>query len=135
MKYSKTFFCEQLRKALYEKRLTQKDLAEKIGVNRPVVNRWITGNSNPSFNSLKKIAAALELPLNYFSEDYNINTELYNESNNTEKDFSKIVLLEEKIKRLEAEIMLTRKDNELLKKEIEILNDKFKFLGKALGKK
>lgn len=133
MKYSKTFFCEQLRKALYEKRLTQKDLAEKIGVNRPVVNRWMTGNSNPSFNSLKKIASALELPLNYFSEDYNINTEIYNE-NNTEKDISKIVLLEEKIKRLEAEIMLTRKDNELLKKEIEILKEKFKFLEKELGK-
>ncbi|MBQ3834699.1 MAG: helix-turn-helix transcriptional regulator [Elusimicrobia bacterium] len=113
MKSSKTFFCEQLRKALYEKRLTQKALAEKIGVNRPVVNRWMTGSSKPSFDSLKKISSALNLPLNYFGEE-KIYTNTKENIQTKFVDIKDFELLKEKVKNLELEIELIKAKNSKL---------------------
>lgn len=42
------------------KKLTQKQLAERLGVERTTVSMWETGNSSPSLEILKKIAQVLE---------------------------------------------------------------------------
>ncbi len=49
----------QLIKARQEKHLTQKELAEKVGTKQASIARLESGNYNPTFNFLQKIAAAL----------------------------------------------------------------------------
>lgn len=50
----------QLIKARQEKHLTQKELAEKVGTKQASIARLESGNYNPTFNFLQKIAAALD---------------------------------------------------------------------------
>ena len=53
----------QLARVLIEKRLakkmTQKQLAAKVGTKQSAISRLESGNSNPSFEFLQKIAIAL----------------------------------------------------------------------------
>lgn len=63
------YFVEQLRKVLYERELTQEQLGSLIGTNQRVISRWLTGGRNPSLTSIRKIAAALDLPINFFVEN------------------------------------------------------------------
>jgi transcriptional regulator with XRE-family HTH domain len=69
MARKKNFFVEQLKKIMYEKELNQQEVAELIGSNQRVISRWLTGNRNPSLSSIKKIASALDLPINFFIEN------------------------------------------------------------------
>ena len=63
------FFASQLEKAMFEKKLTQDELGKLIGSNQQMVSRWLHGVRNPSLTSIKKIAAALDLPINFFVEN------------------------------------------------------------------
>lgn len=63
------YFVEQLRKVLYERELTQEQLGSLIGTNQRVISRWLTGGRNPSLTSIRKIASALDLPINFFVEN------------------------------------------------------------------
>ena len=63
------FFSEQLKKAMFEKKLTQDKLAKLIGSNQQVVSRWLHGVRNPSLTSIRKIASVLDLPINFFVEN------------------------------------------------------------------
>lgn len=49
--------------ARVHKRVTQKDLARKIGTKQSVISRLETGRGNPSVAFLKKLAAALNTRL------------------------------------------------------------------------
>lgn len=49
--------------ARLKKGLTQEDLAEKIGTKQSVISRLESGNANPSFAFLKRIAQALNFQL------------------------------------------------------------------------
>lgn len=52
------------------KKLTQKQLAERLGVERTTVSMWETGNSSPSLEILKKIAQVLDCSIdNLVKED------------------------------------------------------------------
>ncbi len=44
--------------------LTQKELAEKIGTKQSAVSRLESGNYNPSFSFLRKVAYALDSDIN-----------------------------------------------------------------------
>ncbi|OGK19574.1 transcriptional regulator [Candidatus Roizmanbacteria bacterium RIFCSPHIGHO2_02_FULL_40_13b] len=46
-----------------KKKITQKNLAEKIGTKQSVISRLESGNANPSLNFLKKFAQALDTTL------------------------------------------------------------------------
>ena len=46
-------------RARIEKRLTQKELAQKIGTKQSVISRLESGRANPSVAFLKKLAQAL----------------------------------------------------------------------------
>ncbi|MEK7521640.1 MAG: helix-turn-helix transcriptional regulator [Patescibacteria group bacterium] len=46
-------------RARIEKRLTQKELAQKIGTKQSVISRLESGRANPSLSFLKKLAQAL----------------------------------------------------------------------------
>lgn len=44
-------------------RLTQKTLAQMVGMNRSYLNELVAGKANPSLDKLVKIADALEVPI------------------------------------------------------------------------
>lgn len=46
-----------------EKKMSQKELAKKIGTGQSAISRLESGNSNPSLRFLQKIASALETRL------------------------------------------------------------------------
>ena len=46
-----------------KKKLTQKDLARKMGTKQSVISRLESGNANPSFGFLKRLAKALNSDL------------------------------------------------------------------------
>ena len=53
----------QLIKARLDNNMTQKQLAEKIGTKQSNIARLESGNSNPAFHFLQKVAAALNKQL------------------------------------------------------------------------
>ena len=55
----------QIIKARTEKKMTQKQLAEKIGTRQSNIARLESGNGNPSFRFLQKIAGALDKKLSF----------------------------------------------------------------------
>lgn len=46
-----------------EKSITLNDLAEKIGVSQPSISGIATGRQKPSFDTLEKLATALNVPV------------------------------------------------------------------------
>ena len=51
----------RIKDLLKERNMTQKDLAQRIGVSAVTLNRYLTGN--PSVSSLEKIAGALDVDI------------------------------------------------------------------------
>lgn len=122
MKRKGNFFAEQLRKILFEKKLTQEELGNLIGVKRPMISQWVTGARNPSLSSIKRIAEALKVPVKYFVDDENIKKEIKSYENN---DVVKLMMslitehnkaVEEKMKRFELELNLIKKELSKIKK-------------------
>ncbi|OGJ38661.1 MAG: hypothetical protein A2182_00020 [Candidatus Pacebacteria bacterium RIFOXYA1_FULL_38_18] len=54
--------CQMIDKRL-EKKMTQKDLADKIGTKQSAISRLESGDANPSFKFLKKVAKAFDAKL------------------------------------------------------------------------
>ena len=54
-------FISELRK---EKKLTQKDLAEQLGVTDKAVSKWERGLSCPDISLLSKLSQALDITIN-----------------------------------------------------------------------
>lgn len=48
------------------KKMSQKNLAEKLGVTEVTVSRWLGGERDPSIETLNKIAEALGTTTSYF---------------------------------------------------------------------
>jgi DNA-binding XRE family transcriptional regulator len=46
-----------------ERRLTQEELAEKVGLHYTTISRIETGHSNPPVQTINKIAKALKVPM------------------------------------------------------------------------
>jgi len=57
-------------RARIEKRLTQKELAEKIGTKQSVISRLESGRANPSIAFLRKLAQALNSHLEIRFTDF-----------------------------------------------------------------
>ena len=76
MKNKQTFFCKRLKNIMLEQGLTQQRLADKIGVGQQLISFWVTGKQKPTVTSLKKIAEALNVPLNYFFENSDNNNDV-----------------------------------------------------------
>jgi DNA-binding Xre family transcriptional regulator len=49
----------RLRRLMYRKGITQEILSERTGIARPILSRYLTGKSCPSFYKVDKIAKAL----------------------------------------------------------------------------
>ena len=49
--------CENLNRLLYQKQLTQKELAERMGVSASTVNDWVKGKKIPRMDKVDKLCA------------------------------------------------------------------------------
>ena len=114
----KSFFATQLEKAMFEKKITQKRLSEIIGNSQARISGWLHGVRNPSLTSIKKIASALDLPINFFVENSGNtqtgNNNIIGNSNNFNANMKDI-----KIQLQDHEIRLLKLENELLRKELK----------------
>ena len=54
---------ELIKKALEEKKMTQKELAEKLYVTPQAVSKWLTGESRPSQDNVERIYEILGIDL------------------------------------------------------------------------
>ena len=48
------------------KKMSQKDLAERLGVTEVTVSRWLNGERDPSIETLNRIAEALDTTTSHF---------------------------------------------------------------------
>ena len=60
---------QKIKKIRKERKVSQHDLAEKVGINPNHLSRLETGKYNPSVSVLKKIAESLEVPVEYLMND------------------------------------------------------------------
>ncbi|MCL2327758.1 MAG: helix-turn-helix domain-containing protein [Bacteroidetes bacterium] len=60
----KPSLAEVLQLRMYEMRLTQKSLAELLGISAPRVSDYLTGKSQPTFNIAKKMHHNLSIDAN-----------------------------------------------------------------------
>lgn len=58
-------FGKRLREFRKEKKLTQKELAEQIGIKQNSYSDWETGKNEPSLENLVKLADLFEVPLDW----------------------------------------------------------------------
>lgn len=60
---------EKIKRIRKEKKLTQRELGIKLGgVSQQQIGQWENGQSNPKYETLKKIANALEVPISFLTE-------------------------------------------------------------------
>ena len=117
MKKEKNFFAKQLKNIMFEKNLTQKELASLAKTKQERISEWINGVRNPSLSSIENLARALNVDVNYFIESVNSI-----ENKNRKDDIVSIIKL---IKKLEKDFVVSNKKIEteisFLKKEIELI--------------
>ncbi len=118
MKKEISFFGSQLKKIMFEKSFTQQKLADELGIAQEMISRWINGVRNPSFNSIKKIAAVLDVPADCFIEKP-ITTAENNTANKNNID-----LMDKK----DIKLLLHEKDIEILQLKNKILSMENEFL-------
>lgn len=58
-------FSERLKTLRKEKKLTQKELAEQIGIKQNSYSDWETGKNEPSLENLIKLADLLEVSIDW----------------------------------------------------------------------
>jgi transcriptional regulator with XRE-family HTH domain len=66
---TETYFSNRLKQLRKEKKFTQDELADKIGVTRGQIGKYETGMSFPSLEALKSLAELLEVPVSYLLEE------------------------------------------------------------------
>lgn len=74
----KKFVAKKIREARRDCRLSQRDLAEKLGVSDKTVSAWESGRSEPSLFMLYEISDTTNQPVNFFlmDQDYSIASKL-----------------------------------------------------------
>lgn len=60
-------FGQRLASIRKEKKMSQNDLAKRVGVARPSVTQWESGAKIPSMASLEKISSALDVSLDWLT--------------------------------------------------------------------
>jgi len=68
-----SFFINQLKKLMFEKNLTQKELASLAKTKQQRISEWLTGSKKPTLSSIEKLANTFKINLNYFIENYKDN--------------------------------------------------------------
>lgn len=105
--------CNNIREARKRKKLTQKELAKKVGVSHNTISDWESGNHKPDVDTIMLLCKILEVDANYMLDweekktSYNIKNKLKDalKENNyfdgddlTEENFNKLMKFIEKNK-------------------------------------
>lgn len=87
-------FADRLKKIRIDKKITQKDLVEKTGINRNTIYNYENEISNPDFENLKALQKALNVSYSYLI-DGNIDTdvELSEKLKNIPTDWKKLLCI------------------------------------------
>ena len=64
----------KLKHRLLDLGITQKELADKMGVHKQVIANWLNGSRNPKRENIKKLCEILDLPLSFFYEEIDTST-------------------------------------------------------------
>lgn len=116
-------------KFLKETGLTQEELAEKLGVSRPVISAWRNGHNKPEANNILKLmslAKELEKPLN-FDESIKIkgnNTKFVREGNMIAEGRINYTAESTETKLLKMEVENLKKDIEIIRLRLEKIENK-----------
>lgn len=106
---------ENIRKFRKERNLTQKQLGERCGIDEANIRKYELGNANPKFETIQKIAKALEVYLGDIYEDGNLpNSKTFDEYYQTIK--------QENIPREEKQKKILDYATNILYKELEFEN-------------
>ncbi len=70
---------DRIRRARMEGGLSQKELAERLGVSSPTVGQWESGRRNPKDETLQRIAAALGVDVYELKPPYLLNGDIMRE--------------------------------------------------------
>ncbi len=109
MESGQNFFARQLRKIMKENKITQKELAEKIGITQTMISHWLVGIKNPTLTSLKKISSALNVPISYLIDENGSNYKNGEEKKNVDNnDINKEIL--DRLKDVEFKILQLEND-------------------------
>ena len=61
-------FADKLKQILKDKKITCYKLAKMTGLSQTTVNRYASGQRQPTFENVDKIAHELQIPVSYFSD-------------------------------------------------------------------
>lgn len=96
----KSKFTENLKRIMFEKSITQKDLAKKLNTTQSFISAYQTGVRNPKPETIEKIAKALKVSINSLIADkenmYETNKEYNNVSRLEFEELKKRILFLEK---------------------------------------
>ncbi len=109
-------FTKNLKRIMFEKNITQKELAEKLNTTQSFISTYQTGARNPKPETVEKIAKALGVYAKDLTEDKD-ETENKNIEDSDIKQFMNL-----KFKNIEEEILKLKKQfgTKLIKLEKEI---------------
>jgi len=107
---------EKLKKLRKERKLTQKDLAENIGVNMSHLNRIENGKCQPSIDMLKKFSDFFGV-----SADYFLSNEEFPEVQIENKSLAERIKLIDELKEEDKQALIHIIDSLLTKKRISDL--------------
>ena len=98
----KSEFIKNLKRIMFEKGITQKDLAQKLNTTQSFISAYQTGARNPKPETIEKIAKALDIPASILI------------TNKQEKENKESIL--EKFEKLEKRISILEEEFKKLKK-------------------
>ena len=61
------YFAEQLNRAMAEKNLSAADLSRLTGIGKNSISGYVKGTNEPKGDYLEKLAAALDVPITFFT--------------------------------------------------------------------
>lgn len=96
-------FADNLRELMSRRRLSQRELADLVGISQAMISRWVRGENNPDFEQAAKVAAAFHVTLDMLiSEDITKVTDREIERRRSLADAVAVVGIEEAMRRLLA---------------------------------
>ena len=109
---------EKIRHKLVDLNMTQKELAERIGVHKQVVANWISGIRSPKMENLSKIAKIFNVSVHELIDDK------YTESDGSPYMSEYTANAENKIKELEEKLKFKDEQIEFLREKIKMLEER-----------
>ncbi|MCP3942982.1 MAG: helix-turn-helix transcriptional regulator [Chloroflexi bacterium] len=98
---------EKIKHLRKERGVTQKELAERAGLNSKLISKYETGRLNPKLENITKIAEALDISTDYFFESGGVPDSERISDLKLYRKFRMIECMDEKSRRLAEDIIDT----------------------------